>query len=141
MPLMVKKKKKEKKKDQEAVDHASLEVKFNHFPESPPLKRSLPRHSRAYQAFLDDATHILSTTDPSLTTLICVSIANAFERHADVVQEKRRDSWWNQLCSDAKQTYRLTRKDTDKHLFFFLTSKACIETRKFKGSHVLKPYV
>ena len=99
-------------------DHASITLTFDAPPTTPALKRALPSNSKNYSRFILEATEILSNIGNADVETVCQRIADAFESHSIIIQEKPKPSWWTQTCSDAKFNYRTTRSEEDKARFY-----------------------
>ena len=99
-------------------DHAAITLDFQAVQETAPLKRVLPKDSKAYDDFISDAVIFLTKVDQSNANNACHFIADAFDRHSITVQERPRTSWWTQACSDAKLAFRASRTEADKTRFY-----------------------
>ena len=110
--------------DNRAADHASLSLQLNRIQPSPSLKKALPRASKPYLAFIEEAKIILTHAESYSLEETCEKISQAFEDHSIVVQEKVYAGWWTQACSDAKQAYRTSRTEANKTRWYRTMKKA-----------------
>src|SRR6201987_5465644 len=110
--------------DNRAADHASLSLQLNQIQPAPSLKKALPRASKPYLAFIEEAKIILTHAESYSLEETCEKISQAFEDHSIVVQEKVYAGWWSQACSDAKQAYRTSRTEANKTRWYRTMKKA-----------------
>src|SRR6201995_2995341 len=110
--------------DNRVADHASIVLEMNPVQESISLKKALPPGSEAYSRFIKDAAAILTSSNVSDISETCTNIADAFNRHSIVIQEKKMNGWWTQQCSDAKLAYRISRSEADKSRWYKIMKQA-----------------
>jgi hypothetical protein len=110
--------------DRGAGDHAAMFIRFFDTPPIHELRKALPRGSLARKAFLEDASNAWKTVDLDDLPALFSKLSDSFDTHSVLVQSKKRQGWWNQACTDAKQAFRSSRSDVDKATWYRTMKRA-----------------
>src|ERR1700759_3329849 len=89
--------------DNRAADHASLSLQLNRIQPAPSLKKALPRASKPYLAFIEEAKIILTHAESYSLEETCEKISQGFEAHS-IQRGKSLPSWILPASSKTRRT-------------------------------------